>query len=70
MVPAKAPKRAARRGVATCSTTQREARRNLFSRRTPVPKTKTSRAPSRSSVASEPFFRRVETTTHRTIRVS
>jgi hypothetical protein len=51
MVPAKAPKRAARRGVATCSTTQREARRNLFSRRTPVPKT--SRAPSRSSVASK-----------------
>jgi hypothetical protein len=52
MVPAKAPKRAARRGVATCSTTQREARRNLFllTRRL---STKTSRAPSRSSVASK-----------------
>ena len=51
MVPAKAPKRAARRGVATCSTTQREARRNLLE--TPHAGAEAPGAPSRSSVASK-----------------
>ena len=50
MVPAKAPKRAARRGVATCS---RNARRDETCFCDEAPKTKTSRAPSRSSVASK-----------------
>lgn len=63
MVPAKAPKRAARRGVATCSTTQREARRNLL-------ETPHAGAEDEDVSRAEPFFRRVETTTHRTIRVS